>query len=587
MDADAINKTLLELSGVPSISESAGEVLMADKICQILGEMNYFQQNPHLLRKCTIESDEFGRAFVYALLKRPGAGKKTVILMGHLDVVGLDGFGNEADLAFSPVEYTEYLKDHPEIQIDDQARADLARGEWLFGRGVMDMKFGLAACIEVMREADLGTDSLDGNLLFLGVPDEEANSVGMRGAVDTLLRLREEHDLEYECCLVTEPQFSDPADAQDIRYVYTGTIGKLLPVFYCVGSVTHVANPFAGLNPDVLTAKIVQEINLNPRLCDTSHGEVTPVPICLKQSDTKTTYNVQTPYAAYAYFNWMTLTKTPQQVMATMRAIAEEAFVETLAENRKRGEEYFAMVGNEADFPRFAPKVVTYQELYQMCVDAHGEEFEAHIHEFKSQSTTVDMREATLEVLAEVHRFCPYKDPMIILCFAPPFYPHTDAPNESSRIAELSRHLVQHANDELGEQLKIVQFFPGVSDMSYLGLSDHVDTEELEKNFPVWDAGYTIPLADLKQLRVPVINVGPVGKDPHKNTERLWMPYAFDKAAPLIWETVRYALVDDEARQPQPAQTRHTQTRHTQTQAIPNRTHPDRTHPDPGAERHD
>ena len=84
-----------------------------------------------------------------------------------------------------------------------------------------------------------------------------------------------------------------------------------------------------------------------------------------------------------------------------------------------------------------------------------------------------------------------------------------------------------------------------------------------------------------------MINVGPVGKDPHKNTERLWMPYAFDKAAPLIWETVRYALVDDEARQPQPAQTRHTQTRHTQTQAIPNRTHPDRTHPDPGAERHD
>ena len=548
MDPEAIGQTMLELCSIPSISESVGEVMMADKVCQILGELDYFKQNPELVRKCTIESDEFGRAFVYGLLKRPGAGKKTVILMGHLDVVGLDGFGNEAELAFSPIEYTEYLRNHPEVQLDDDARADLATGEWLFGRGVMDMKFGLAACLEAMRQADLGTDDLDGNLLFLGVPDEEANSVGMRAAVDTLLQLRKEHDLEYECCLVTEPQFRGSADA-DVRYLYNGTVGKLLPVFYCVGSVTHVANPFAGLNPDVLTAKIVQEIDLNPKLCDTSHGEVTPVPICLKQGDTKTAYNVQTPYAAYAYFNWMTLTKTPQQVMATMKEIAQEAFVETLADNRKKAEEYYAMVGQEVDLPEFTPKVVTYQELYQMCVDAHGEKFEAHIRDFMSQSTTVDMREATLEVVAEVHEFCPYKDPMIILCFAPPFYPHTDVPDESSRIAELSRHLVDHAQAKFNEDTQIVHFFPGLSDMSYLGLSEQVDTEELEKNFPVWDAGYTIPLVSLKQLRVPVINVGPVGKDPHKNTERLWMPYAFDVAAPLIWETVRYGLLDDEGRQ--------------------------------------
>ncbi|MFZ1382754.1 MAG: M20/M25/M40 family metallo-hydrolase [Scrofimicrobium sp.] len=520
---------------------------MADKVCQLLREIDYFKQNPQLVQKCTIESDEFGRAFVYGLLKRPGTSKKTIILMGHLDVVGLDGFGNEAHLAFSPDEYTRYLLDHPDVQIDDEARADLTTGDWLFGRGVMDMKFGLAACLEVMRQADLGTDNLDGNLLFLGVPDEEANSVGMRAAVDALLRLRDEHDLEYECCLVTEPEFPGPA-GDEVRYLYNGTIGKLLPVFYCVGNVTHVANPFSGLNPDMLTSKIVEKVDLNPQLCDASHGEVTPVPICLKQADTKAAYNVQTPYASYAYFNWMTLTRTPQQVMATMRVIAEEAFRETLAQNRTRGQEYFTMVDQAADLPEFEPKVVSYQELYQMCVETHGEEFEAHIRDFMAQSTIGDMREATLQVLAEVHRFCPYKDPIVILCFAPPFYPHTDVPDESSRIAQLSRHVVDHAQAELDEHMRIVHFFPGLSDMSYLGLSEQVDTTELEKNFPVWDAGYTVPLASLKQLRVPVINVGPVGKDPHKNTERLWMPYALEKAAPLIWETVRYALLDDESR---------------------------------------
>lgn len=544
MKADVVRSTLVELCGVPSITESAGEVLMADKVCQLLLEIDYFRKNPQFVQKCPIGSDDFGRAFVYGLMKRPGANKRTIILMGHLDVVGLDGFGSEAHLAFSPDNYTQYLVNNPDVQIDDEARADLDTGEWLFGRGVMDMKFGLAANLEVMRQADLGTDDLDGNLLFLGVPDEEANSVGMRAAVDTLLRLREEHDLEYECCLVTEPEFPGPA-GEDVHYLYNGTIGKLLPVFYCVGNVTHVANPFSGFNPDLLTSKIVEKVDLNPQLCDISHGEVTPVPICLKQADTKTAYNVQTPYASYAYFNWMTLTKTPQQVMASMRTIAEDAFVEALEENRKKGEEYFAMVGRPADLPEFEPKVVTYQELYRMCAEAHGGEFEAHIRDFTAQKTAVDMREATLEVLAEVHKFCPYKEPMVILCFAPPFYPHTDVPDEDSRVAQLSRHIVDYAQAELGECMRIVHFFPGLSDMSYLSLSEQVDTTELEKNFPVWDVGYTVPLSGLKQLRVPVINVGPLGKDPHKNTERLWMPYALEKAAPLIWETVRYALVND------------------------------------------
>ncbi len=64
MKAEAIGQTLLELCSVPSITESEGEVRMADKVCQLLREIDYFKQNPQLVQKCTIESDEFGRALV-------------------------------------------------------------------------------------------------------------------------------------------------------------------------------------------------------------------------------------------------------------------------------------------------------------------------------------------------------------------------------------------------------------------------------------------------------------------------------------------------------------------------------------------
>ncbi len=106
----------------------------------------------------------------------------------------------------------------------------------------------------------------------------------------------------------------------------------------------------------------------------------------------------------------------------------------------------------------------------------------------------------------------------------------------------LSRHIAEYAKEKLGVVLQAEPFFPGLSDMSYLGLSDKVDTMELKKNFPVWDAGYHIPLEAIKQLKIPFMNLGPLGKDAHKNTERLCISYSFEKSAPLIWEAVRYLL---------------------------------------------
>ena len=46
---------------------------------------------------------------------------------------------------------------------------------------------------------------MDGNVLFLSVPDEESYSVGMRGAAGFLADLREREKLSYDLLIDLEP----------------------------------------------------------------------------------------------------------------------------------------------------------------------------------------------------------------------------------------------------------------------------------------------------------------------------------------------------------------------------------------------
>ena len=547
MQKDRLYNHLLELCSVPSISETKGELAMAEKIFMLLKQIDYFRIHPELAQICPMQGDEYNRSFVYALMKGGIQSSKTIILLSHFDVVGVEEFGIQKEFAFDPVAYTKFLKDNPQIKLPEEARIDLESGDYLFGRGTMDMKFGIAADLEMLMKAEKELKDFEGNILFLSVPDEEANSAGMLSAVDFLLSFKNEKQLEYVSCLVSEPH-SPQYPGDNKQYIFTGTIGKLLPVFYCVGKETHAREPFSGLNPNCLTAKIIERIDSNPKLSDFVNGVFAPAPVCLKGSDTKTSYSVQTPTAAYTYFNFMTLHKTPQEVLHDMLTVAETAFMDVLVDRKNKLEECSRLTGHTSDSPDIEPKVMTFQELYNWCYEAHGAKFESHLKEFidsywlNRNHTDLDLRDLSIEIVKEVHQFCPYRNPMIIVFYAPPFYPHSDVRSSDSQVAKVSQDIAGLAKQLFNETLQIEPFFLGISDMSYLGLSNQIDIMGLIKNFPVWDAGYHVPLKTIAQLNIPFMNIGPLGKDAHKYTERLCLPYAFEKAVPLIWATIRRFL---------------------------------------------
>ena len=101
-----------------------------------------------------------GRPVVWALLE--GRSPRTVILLGHYDTVSARGFAapdSEGEaLAFDPHRLRERLLERRRRgeRFDPVLDADLALeerepGTWLFGRGSLDMKAGLAAGVAAME----------------------------------------------------------------------------------------------------------------------------------------------------------------------------------------------------------------------------------------------------------------------------------------------------------------------------------------------------------------------------------------------------------------------------------------------------
>ena len=183
-----IYEILLDLVKCPSVSPGSGEVKLAQLLHDKLARLPYFRSFPAHLQLVALEGDPLGRSVVLALARAQPATPRTIILTGHFDVVETKEARALADLAFDPEGYTAKLSS---MKLPDDAKKDLESGNYLFGRGVMDMKTGLALQMALLAELSAEPEKMPCNLIFLAVCDEENNSAGMRAAIKRLASLRE------------------------------------------------------------------------------------------------------------------------------------------------------------------------------------------------------------------------------------------------------------------------------------------------------------------------------------------------------------------------------------------------------------
>ncbi|HYF75283.1 MAG TPA: hypothetical protein VD757_01740, partial [Candidatus Nitrosocosmicus sp.] len=86
-------------------------------------------------------------------------------------------------------------------------------------------------------------------------------------------------------------------------------------------------------------------------------------------------------------------------------------------------------------------------------------------------------------------------------------------------------------------------YYMGISDLSYTGLADESCIEAVYNNMPGAGKIYELPVDSLKQLDIPGIVLGAFGKDMHKYTERLNIPFSIG-VLPDIYEYAIKSLLE-------------------------------------------
>lgn len=517
-----------KLVAIPSMNSTEGEGKIAEFIEQELRSFDYFSRHP---KEVFVQymGDRYGRRNVFAFLEGENSNGNTVILHGHTDTVDIENYGLLKPFAFDCDRLLEEMK---KCSYDDEVDGDLQSGGYMVGRGVCDMKCGIALCLCLMKFFSEHRSLLPGNLLFMANPGEELQHNGIIACVSELERLKREKGLTYQAAINTD--CSNPHYAGDAnRYLYYGTVGKLLPCFLILGKETHIGQCYAGIDASQIAAKLIGRLHLNMDYADEYHGEASMPPSVIRYEDNKTHYSVNTAAWAYVYFNFLLLRRSASEVMLQLKKEAEQTVCEVMEEIEQSYQRYCKKRGMKYKKLSYQMPVLFYEELYKEAEKKYGEGLDKLVGGWAApcQEKGMDMRDSSRIIVQKLLDLCGYKENVIVLFLAPPFMPHStllDEEEQERRKADRLSAVLDSFNRREKQKICHIRFYPSLSDSSFLKIDDDGETISfVAQNMAGKEHLSSLPLEAIKRLNIPALNMGCYGKDPHRNTERLDVEYSF------------------------------------------------------------
>ncbi len=542
-DRERIAEILTGLVACPGISCTKDETIAENYVYDFLSKIPYLKKHPDQLGFLEIPDDPYGRKVPYAVIL--GKSRNTVIMSGHIDVVSVEVYGEAAPLAFT---VGKELEDElSKMPLDDKARADLESGEWIWGRGTADMKGGIAIAMYLTEKyaelADRG--ELEGPVVFGAVADEESYSAGMRAFAPELVRLKKKYGLEYKLLVDPEPA----AESGDAQVMSLGTVGKTLPVIISQGIAAHVGHCYDGISALNTLTHIFSETQGSLRFVDVYKDEASMPPSWQGFRDLKDNYDATLPFKAAGYMTVLSFDKTADDIIAMLKDIAVRAADEEVKRLNREYAEFKKLNHFETrEKLDYQARVLTVRELVSKLTERDGETFKkafAGIYDeaAKKIAEGTSFPDATVFLMNELLKYADIKQPVVLIGMAPPYYPptHSDLiPGKEgfgTKVFEFARELSER---EFGQKLVSENYFTGISDNSYTYLPD-IDFSAVAANYPMWGKTYDLDLDAIRELSVPAVLYGPIGRDYHRWTERVSRHSLVDVMPVMIDEVIGFA----------------------------------------------
>lgn len=509
--ARVVREITLRLSEIPSVNGSTGEAELVHYLTRRLAKLEAHADGRLRLHRIPSQGDPLARPSLLAHLA--GRSSEAVLLLGHSDTVGTADYGDLEPLAVKPLELTERVAQG--ALGEEMAR--LARsGEWLFGRGVLDMKSGVAAAVALLEE--MSQEEIPGHLLVAVVPDEEAGSVGARTLGPWLTQYAKESHLNLRAVVCTDFTSARSGDG-GARHVYTGSIGKTLPAVYVQGLPSHVGEPEEGLDPSAVLAAITSAVCYNPLLAEVAEGETAPLPVSLMARDGKERYDVQTSPWASAYFNLFHIHRSAGDSFRLFEKTVREA-VATFS--RRIGK-----AARVTDLP-----VWTFEELVTL---AGGRGSQAGESGPPGLEEVADTQMRARAIVQQLLCQAGVEGAAAVVYLAAPIIPRVVSGGHARGLVQ---EAVEAHDKRTGDRTLVERHFPYISDLSFLAMSPDRWDETVRLNSPVPDPG-RVPPPEMAPLLV-----GPYGFGGHRRDERVHIPYSFEQLPILLRELTLRILTD-------------------------------------------
>ncbi|MDR1885973.1 MAG: M20/M25/M40 family metallo-hydrolase [Synergistaceae bacterium] len=539
-----IEEILFELVAIRSDTGTPLECDVARKIRELLDEEPYFRSHPEYCG-CFERGDIFKRPVVWALKK--GLGSRTLILMGHYDAVEIESYGLLKPYALSPLKLKEKMLE--EGTGDESLRADLAGGDWLPGRGIGDMKAGLAINMHTL----FSCEPANLNILFVAVPDEENMSSGALQSVYLYEELKEKFGLDYAMCLISEPQIRAGGEKGDIT-MYSGTMGKFLPLVMAKGVLTHAAEILHGLNSSFIIAEIIHNMELTTDLVSSDRGAFTQPPTVQIMRDLKTTYDVSVPEYSVLGLNVLFLgDRPPSSLLQSLMDICRRSMDSVIARYnsafdfmRDRG-----FIG-ESSRKKFRGSVMTLSDLRDAVRDRCGGEYESFAADLDArvksevESGRMTQQNASVYIMKSLLDKSGITDPVAVVGVSPPYYPATCNEELGRDTADYTRGLSEWMKTRFGVGVEETSYLSGMTDMSYMSCCDPVSDRAFLRNLAIPEGVYDVPVERMARLNIPSFLVGPAGRNIHQAWERVYMPDVRERIPELFRRIA--GIMDEPAR---------------------------------------
>ena len=523
---ERIFEILKELVAIKSVSCTETEQDVARWFESFFRGMPYFENHPEDMGLYVIPNDPFGRLVPYAFLH--GKKKDTVVLSGHFDVVSTEEYGAAEEYAYLIADPQQKEK-LAALPLNEAQREDLASGEWIWGRGVADMKGGLAihAALfeEFARQAEAG--ELEGSVLFVPVCDEESYSAGMRGAYTVFRKFKEKYDLDYKLLIDPEPT----VETDGKLTLSLGSVGKLLPTILVQTKKAHAGHCCEGFSALNVISDIYLRTNGSLEFSDVYKDEATMPPTWANLRDLKPGYDVSIPHRAYGYFTALCFDSTPDDIAEKLRKICTEAFIDQVEKLNNEYQIFKTMNKSERQEKlEYKPCVVTFRELCELAKKNDPEGFDAFYAKAYDKAAAsvaedgVSFPDATVRFMEDMLDYSNIQYPITIIAFAPPYYPpvHADMiKGKEGRGSEAYEFVKEVSLRECGREIITENYFMGLSDLSYGGITAPFDYERFKLDTPLWGDAYNIDFDTAEFIGMPGIIYGPIGREYHTFAERV------------------------------------------------------------------